>query len=266
MFLPFRFGSGDPAGAHWDATFIETPKTPATPATPDDAPMKWTVHIGDSFTDVPRSYPFYRKIETLFHNGVTLGCTATTYCLADKVPRVNMAIFIARAIAGGAGFLPDRGVVNGTPYACLFSGGTSLFSDVATTDPACPAVHYLAALNVATGFAPGVFSPAPNVNRGEMAIFMARGVVAPAGGAGIPQTYGPDATTGRSYSCNAGSPNLFFTDVFPADIFCKHVHYLWARGIIDGCGGTLYCPAADVTRDAMAKFLSNSFSLPLYAP
>ena len=77
--------------------------------------MKWSVHVGDSFTDVPRSHPFYRKIETLFHNGVTLGCTATTYCLSDKVPRVNMAIFIARAIAGGAGFLPDRGVVNGDP-------------------------------------------------------------------------------------------------------------------------------------------------------
>jgi hypothetical protein len=245
--------------AHWDATFIETPS-------PADAPMKWTLHIGDSFTDVPRSHPFYRKIETLFHNGVTLGCTATQFCLADKVPRVNMAIFIARAIAGGAGFLPTVGSVNGTPYSCTFSGGVSLFSDVVPTDSSCPAVHYLAALNVATGCAAGVFCTAPNVNRGEMSIFMARGVVAPAGGAGIPLAYGPDATTGRSYSCNAGSPNLFFTDVSPADIFCKHVHFLWAKGIIDGCGGTLYCPAAFVTRDAMAKFLSNSFSLPLYAP
>jgi hypothetical protein len=34
----------------------------------------------------------------------------------------------------------------------------------------------------------------------------------------------------------------------------------------DGCGGTLYCPAAQIGRDEMAKFLSNSFSLPLYAP
>jgi hypothetical protein len=48
--------------------------------------------------------------------------------------------------------------------------------------------------------------------------------------------------------------------------FCKHVHYLWARGIIAGCGGDRYCPTDAVTRDAMAKFLSNAFKLSLYGP
>jgi hypothetical protein len=244
---------------HWDVTFVETPS-------PADAPMQWTLHVGDSFTDVPRSYPFYKAIETLFHNGVTLGCTATTFCLFDPVPRINMAIFIGRAIAGGAGNLPDRGQVAGAPYSCTFANGVSLFTDIAPTDLGCPAAHYLFALNVANGCSPTTFCPAPNVTRGEMAIFMARGVVAPGGGAAIPGTYGPDPTTGRSYSCAAGSPNLHFSDVFTSDLYCKHVHFLWAKGIIDGCGGTLYCPAAQVTRDAMAKFLSNSFTLPLYAP
>jgi hypothetical protein len=247
-----------PAG-HWDTTFIEQP-------TPDDAPMQWTLHVGDSFTDVPRSHPFYRKIETLFHNGVTVGCTASTYCLGDKVPRANMAIFIGRAIAGGAGFLPSAGVAAGSPYSCTFASGVSLFTDVAPTDIACAAIHYLVALNVATGCSPSLFCSTPNVNRGEMAIFMARGFVAPAGGAGVPQTYGPDPVTARSYSCAAGSPNLHFTDVTTGDLFCKHVHFLWAKGIIDGCGGTLYCPTSDVTRAEMAKFLSNAFALPLYAP
>lgn len=260
----FSLSVSDPATRpgptnHWDVTFIETPTTP------DDAPMKWSIHVGDSFTDVPRTYPFYRKVETLFHNGVTLGCTATTYCLNDSVPRVNMAIFIARAIAGGAGFLPGKGVVNGAPYDCAFTAGTSLFSDIGPTDPACPAVHYLAALNVATGCTATAFCPTPNVTRGEMALFMARGVVAPGGGAAVPLTY-TDPITARSYSCSAGAPNLFFTDVTATDLYCKHVHYLWAKGIIDGCGGTLYCPAGQMRRDEMAKFLSNSFSLPLYAP
>jgi hypothetical protein len=257
----FSLSLSDPASrpaSHWDATFIETP-------TPADAPMRWSLHVGDSFTDVPRSHPFYRKIETLFHNGVTLGCTATQYCLGDKVPRANMAIFIGRAIAGGAGFLPTQGVVNGTPYQCSFIG-SSIFSDVAPTDAACPAIHYLVALNVATGCSASLFCTAPNVNRGEMAIFMARGVVAPGGGAAVPVTYGPDPVTGRTYSCNAGSPNLHFTDVPASALYCKHVHFLWAKGIIDGCGGTLYCPATEVTRAEMAKFLSNAFALPLYAP
>ncbi|HTO75190.1 MAG TPA: hypothetical protein VMQ61_03860 [Thermoanaerobaculia bacterium] len=258
----FSLSISNPAtrpASHWDVTFIETPS-------PADAPMQWTLHVGDSFTDVPRSYPFYRTIETLFHNGVTLGCTATTFCLSDPVPRINMAIFIARAIAGGAGNLPDRGQIAGQPYSCTFATGVSLFADVAPTDQGCPAAHYLLALNVANGCSPTTFCPTPNVTRGEMSIFMARGIVAPGGGAAIPNTYGPDPETGRSYSCATGSPNLHFTDVFTSDLFCKHVHFLWARGIIDGCGGTLYCPGAQVTRDAMAKFLSNSFALPLYAP
>jgi hypothetical protein len=50
------------------------------------------------------------------------------------------------------------------------------------------------------------------------------------------------------------------------DPFCKHVHYLWARGIVSGCGATAYCPASPVTRDAMAKFLANAFDLQLYGP
>ena len=65
--------------------------------------------------------------------------------------------------------------------------------------------------------------------------------------------------TGRSYSCDAGSPNLNFTDVLVSNGFCKHVHYLWVKGIIAGCGAATYCPAGEVTRDQMAKFLVNAF-------
>ena len=99
-----------------------------------------------------------------------------------------------------------------------------------------------------------------------MAIFIARALVAPAGGAAIPLAYGPDPVTGLSYSCDAGSPNLHFTDVSTSDSFCKHVHYLWAKGIIGGCSATEYCPAAEVNRGAMAKFIANGFELELYGP
>ena len=79
-------------------------------------------------------------------------------------------------------------------------------------------------------------------------------------------TYGPEPVTGLSYSCDAGSPNVHFTDVPAADTFCKHVHYLWAKGIISGCSATTYCPTGTVSRDQMAKFLVNAFRLSLYAP
>ena len=48
--------------------------------------------------------------------------------------------------------------------------------------------------------------------------------------------------------------------------FCKHIHYLWARGIVAGCSATLYCPTQSVNRDAMAKFIANGFNLQLYKP
>jgi hypothetical protein len=99
-----------------------------------------------------------------------------------------------------------------------------------------------------------------------MAIFIAKAMVEPAGGAGIPNTYGPDPDTGLSYSCDAGSPNMHFADVFPSDVYCKHAHYLWARGIISGCSASQYCPDFTIGRDEMSKFLTNAFKLLLYGP
>ncbi len=244
---------------HWDTAFTETTNNPATP------PKLWTLHLGDSFVDVPRSYPFYKKIETIFHNLITVGCSPTDYCPTDKVPRSQMAIFIARGIAKGGANVPSSGTLNGKPYNCA-PGGTSLFTDVKPTDIFCKSVHYIAVQNVTAGCAPSLYCSAQNITRAEMGIFIAKAIVAPAGGTTVPLTYGPDPVTGFSYSCDPSSPNLYFTDVSLSDPFCKHIHFLWAKGIIAGCPGNQYCPTTDVGRDEMSKFLTNAFKLLLYGP
>jgi hypothetical protein len=252
---------GSPAmrpASHWDASFTETVDEPSTP-------KNWSLHLGDSFTDVPRSHLFYRKIETIFHHLITVGCTPTEYCPAQKVPRSQMAIFVARGIAGGGANIPAAGLWNGQPYNCI-SGGTSLFSDVLPADIFCKAVHYIAVQNVSSGCGPSLYCGDQNVTREEMAIFTARAIVAPAGGPGVPETYGPDPGTGLSYSCNVGSPSLHFTDIPASDPLCKHAHFLWARGVISGCSATQYCASGEVGRDEMAKFLANAFKLVLYGP
>ncbi|MGE5277812.1 MAG: S-layer homology domain-containing protein [Acidobacteriota bacterium] len=251
-------GGGARPSTHWDASFLET-------LTTGDPAKQWSLHVGDSFTDVPRSQPFYKKIETLLHNGITAGCTATAYCPGDPVNRGQMAIFIAKGVAGGGANVPASGLLNGQPYNCA-GGGNSLFSDVAPVDIFCRHVHYIAAQNVTLGCATGQYCPGDTVTRLQMASFIAKAIVAPAGGTAVPTNYGPDPVTGLSYSCNAVSPNTHFTDVPASNTFCKHVHFLWAKGIIAGCGATLYCPNDPVTRDAMAKFLSNAFRLVLYGP
>jgi hypothetical protein len=250
--------SGSPRPAtHWDSSFLETLSNGLS--------KTWAVHIGESFTDVPTSQLFYRAIESVLHGGITTGCTGTTYCPGDKVTRAQMSLFLARGVAGRASGIPNSGTIGSNAYTCG-AGGTSLFTDVLPTDIFCRSVHYLAVQNVTAGCSATQYCPTPNVTRLEMSAFVARAVVAPGGGAAVPLTYGPDPVTGFQYSCDPASPSTHFTDVPASNGFCKHAHFLWARGIITGCGATTYCPNDPVTRDAMAKFLSNAFKIQLYGP
>jgi hypothetical protein len=241
---------------HWDAMFQEDLSA--------NGSQFWKLHIGDSFSDVPRSQLFYAKIEALLHYGITSGCTATTYCPGVAVPRDQMAIFVAKGIAGTGELVPSAGVIGGQLYDCS-PGGHSLFSDVSPTDAACKHVHYLAVQNVTLGCGTGQFCPSQSITRDAMASFIAKAIVAPGGGAAVPVAY-TDPDTGRFYSCNNGSANQQFTDVPPSNPFCKHIHYLWAKGVVSGCTATTYCPGGSVNRDAMAKFIANGFGLQLYGP
>lgn len=86
-----------------------------------------------------------------------------------------------------------------------------------------------------------------------------------AGGDGnVPMIY-TDPNTSRSYKCSDSLANNL-VDVPDSLVYCRHTHYLWARGFIDGCGATQYCPTPLVTRAQMSKFMVNSFGLLLYGP
>jgi hypothetical protein len=245
---------GTRPGVHWDASFEEDLSSGGGESR--------TLHVGDSFSDVPRSQPFYRKIETVLHGGITAGCGGTKYCPGEPVTRGQMAIFVARGIAGGSEYVPTGGTLLGSSYNCS-PGGNSLFTDVAPTDSFCKHVHYIALQNVTLGCAPLKYCPNDPITRDQMASFIAKAAVAPAGAAGVPIEFeAPGA--GVSYSCDPASPNVHFTDVPASNAFCKHIHYLWARGVVNGCLPTQYCPGVNVTRDAMAKFLANGFELDLY--
>ena len=194
---------------------------------------------------------------------MTTGCTPYTYCPDATVFRLQMAVFIARTRAGGDANIPVSGTAQGQPYNCA-AGGTSLFSDVPPTNPFCRHVHYIYSTNVTTGCEPGKYCPDPNVTRAQMALFISRAIAG--NDAAVPVAYGPDPVTGRSYSCNPGSPNLHFTDITTSDIFCRATHFLWAKDVISGFPDGSYGPTLEVTRGAMAKFLANGFKLVLYGP
>ena len=50
----------------------------------------------DPFVDDDGSI-FEAEIESLYHHGITTGCTETTFCPTDVVTREEMAAFLIRA-------------------------------------------------------------------------------------------------------------------------------------------------------------------------
>jgi hypothetical protein len=97
------------------------------------------------------------------------------------------------------------------------------------------------------GCAPGRYCATDAVTREQMAVFLLRA---------LDPALDPPA---------CAPPNLF-ADVPETSSFCRWIEELARRGITGGCGGGNYCPAAAVTREQMAAFLSTTFGLTLYGP
>lgn len=212
---------------HWDASVLET-------ITPDalGQAQPWSLHIGDSFSDVPRANPFYRFVETLLHHHVTGGCTATDYCPIADTARGQMAVFALVAREG-----PSY-----APPAC----GLPVFDDVPPSSPFCPWIEELARRGVVAGCGGGAFCPDAPVSREQMPVFVLRTLDA----ALVPPPCGVPV----------------FSDVPASSPFCPWIEELARRGVVTGCGAGNYCPAASVTREQMGVFIAATFGLALYGP
>ena len=219
----------------------------------------WTLHLGESFTDVPTDHWAYDYVETILHHGITVGWTATEYAPLRKVKRWHMATFLARAMLENGpipttGTVPDRGAYDCSP------GGTSVFSDVPPADAMCPAVHYIAKEQVTLGCGDTRFCPYNPVTRRQMAAFLARAMT----GADPIPTSGTVPGWG-DYDCSPGGYSVF-ADVSPLNWACPAIHYIAAEQVTEGCSGTEYCPDIELPRAQMAAFLVRAFNLSLYGP
>jgi hypothetical protein len=212
---------------HWDAFLVEE-------IVPEEQgqTQRWALHLGDSFSDVPRSSPFYRFVETVLHRGVTGGCDATRFCPAAATTRGQMAVFLLLA-REGAGYAPPP---------C----GTPVFPDVPASSAFCPWVEELARRGVVGGCGGGSYCPAAAVTREQMAVFVLRTL----DGSIVP----PACTT------------PVFADVPASSPFCRWIEELARRGVVAGCGGGNYCPVAPVTREQVSAVLTTAFGLALHGP
>lgn len=228
---------GERPTLHWDAVFDETLS--------DSSLVTWTLHLGDSFVDVPRSSLFYPAIETVLHAGVvetllraglTGGCTGAAFCPTAANTRAEITVFLLKA-AEGPGFIPPPCVEH-----------DEIFLDVPFDHPLCPWIEGLAGRQVTSGCGGSNYCPDAAVTRAQLAVLLLRTLEG--------SQYTPPPCTGD------------FGDVPCSSLFAAWIEELFERGITSGCDASppAYCPAAVVTRQHMAAFVTKTFGLVLYGP
>jgi streptogramin lyase len=227
--------SGTRPAAHWDVTFTETLAETITPDTGTLPTRTWTLHIGDSFADVPATNADYVYVEDLFHNGITGGCSGGNYCPTASVSRAQMAVFLMKSKLGALETPPP-------------ATGT-VFNDVPSSNPFAPFIEQLAGFEISGGCGGGDYCPDNPVTRAQMAVFLLK--------AEHGSAYAPPPCTG------------IFSDVecSPTPAFAVNwIEQLSREGITSGCGSGNYCPGAPNTRGQMAVFLVKTFHFELYGP
>jgi hypothetical protein len=188
-----------------------------------------------SFGDVPTGYWAYRYIEYAADAEVVRGCDDGLYHREDAVDRGQMAVYVARAKSWVS--IDDD-----------MTMAPELFPDVPADHWAYKYIEYAVEQNVVKGYPEGDYRPDEIVNRGQMAAYVARALVAPAGDDGVPagpqQPTFPDVTRDNEW-----------------DWCYDHVEYIAGQEVAQGYGDGLYHPDSVVSRDQMAAYIARAFDL-----
>jgi hypothetical protein len=182
------------------------------------------------FSDVPEEFWACGEIEACAGAGIVSGYGDATYSPSAAIDRAQMAVYIARAMAGG-----ERNIPEGPRPRSFF--------DVPRDHWAFDHIEYLKAADVVTGYAVGLYAPGLPVSRDQMAVYIARarGWVA----------NGDDMT---------GAPALF-PDVPAGHWAGAAIQQCLDRGVLEGYEDGCCHPDRVVTRDQMAVYIARAFGL-----
>jgi len=200
------------------------------------------VHLGmppRPFPDVPPDYWAWSWIGQCAEAGIVSGYDDGLYHPDRAITRDQMAVFISRALAGGESYVPS-------------GPATATFDDVPTDYWAYKYVEYVASLGVVGGYTETEYRPAVELDRGQMAVFVARAICDPVGEGGLAGYTPPAMPT--------------FPDVDGGFWAYKYVEYIAdpARAVAGGYPDGTYRPAVICTRDQMAVYVARAFPLPPY--
>jgi uncharacterized repeat protein (TIGR02543 family) len=182
------------------------------------------------FTDVTCDFWAARQIAACFYGGIVAGYWDGTYRPDVVVTRDQMAVYMARALAGSDSAVPA-------------GPATATFADVPTGHWAFRYVEYCYHEGVVQGYWDG-YHPGEVVSRAQMAVYVARAM---AGGDAI---------------VPAGPPSPYFADVPEAHWAYKYIEYCHTQGVVQGYWDG-YHPDEAVTRAQMAVYVQRAFVLPM---
>jgi len=187
------------------------------------------------FTDVPCGHWALSAIAACHDVGIALGYPDGSYQPGGTVTRGPMAVFISRAMAGGDALVPAGPEV-------------ASFTDVPTDSWLYNYVEYVKSRQIVQGYPDGSYQPEVDLDRGQMAVFIARALVEPPGEEGLLGYTPPEVPT--------------FPDV-PTDFWAyTYIEYIAGRHVTQGYPDGTYHPELVCTRDQMAVYISRAFELP----
>jgi Tol biopolymer transport system component len=190
-------------------------------------------YVAITFSDAAPDVWAWQAALDCFVAGIVCGYGDGLYHPELPVTRDQMAVYIARALAGGEENVPE-------------AGRPRSFLDVRRDHWAFDHIEYCVENGVLAGYGLALYHPDYVVTRDQMAVYVARAMVAPGGDAAIPDPL-PPAT---------------FPDVPDSFWSCRHVEYCVSEGVVAGYGDGLYHPEYAVTRDQMAVYVARAFGLP----
>ena len=168
--------------------------------------------------------------------GIVAGYDDGLYHPEWPVTRDQMAVYISRALAGGDSNVPE------------FTD-TPTFPDVPEDNWALDYIEYAVDQGVVTGYDDGNYHPEYEVTRDQMAVYVARALVAPTGEAALADYVPSDPRN--------------FPDVPDTSWAYKHIEYCVENGVVQGYLDGYYHPEITVTRDQMAVYVARAFGLPM---
>jgi len=192
-------------------------------------------YITVTFVDVPFGFWAADEVMACVDAGIVKGYADGTYQPGVSVTRDQMAVYVARAVAGGDGNVPDPGC------------SAPPFTDVDCSHWARKHIQFCVAEGIVKGYEDGSYQPGMEVTRDQMAVYIARAIVEP--------------TCRAELGCYTPPSTPTFPDV-PTDHWAfKHIEYCAQENVVKGYEDGYYHPERVVTRDQMAVYVARAFGL-----